>query len=51
LAAGAEAVEHAVRQEIETSAAQRKQILASRAPIERELAEIARKLARAQTCA
>ena len=43
-----QAVEHAVRQELEASAAERKQILASRAPIECELAEIGRKLARTQ---
>ena len=42
------AIAQAVETQRAATSAQRKQILASRAPIERELAEIARKLARAQ---
>ncbi|WP_374453579.1 recombinase family protein [Phenylobacterium sp.] len=43
-----EAIDRAVREHREAEAAKRREILRSRAPIERELAEIARKVARAQ---
>lgn len=43
-----EAIAEAVRRHREAAAAERREVLASRAPIERELAEIARRLERAQ---